>query len=201
MEYNNNTTLFNFFKKEITSLGSLDINRLEKEISEVKNRELSRIRNEIEDNIDRFLIVELRSLNTDHSSEINKINNKNRRLLMQERQVLIENVFNDIIKKTFNYLKTNDYLRRMEAKLLTSLKLLNTDDIIITYNKNDEMIKKILSKANFKNLTKNTNDTILIGGFIASSVKKSIEINETIDVRLEEKKQWFFENSNLFIRN
>lgn len=201
MEYDNNEVLFDFFKGEITHMGSLRIKGLEKEITALKKRELDKINNEIEENINRFLNVELRSLKSDHSSEINKINNKNRRLLMQKRQDLIEGVFNDVIKKISDFVKTKDYLFLMELKLKKSVDLLKSTDTIITYNQNDEMLKKVLMQTEFKNFKTKLSSEIKLGGFIASSVKKSIEINETLDVRLEEKKQWFFENSNLFIRN
>ena len=200
MEYNNNEILLNFFKKEIEHEGSLKIGELEKKINAVKDKELSKIRNEIEENVNRYKVVELRSINTDHSSKINKINNKNHHLLMQKRQELIKSVFNDVIKKINSYVKTDNYRHLMEIKLNKSLEVLNSDDTIISYNKNDKVLKKLLLINGFKDQTTKISADILIGGFIATSVKKRIEINETLDVRLEEKKQWFFENSNLFIR-
>ncbi len=201
MEYNNYEKLLDFFKKEINQIGSEKIKELENEISEIKDREIGKIRSDIEENVNRYKMFELKSVNTDHSSEINKINNKNHRLLMQKRQELIDSIFNDVIKKINKYVKTDDYYQLMEEKLLKSLKILKTDDIVFKYKKDDKLLKKILSENGFKDKTTIASTDILIGGFIASSVKRRIEINETLDVRLEEKKQWFFENSNLFIRN
>lgn len=201
MEYNNYEKLLDFFKKEINQIGSEKIKELENEISEIKDREIGKIRSDIEENVNRYKMFELKSVNTDHSSEINKINNKNHRLLMQKRQELIDSIFNDVIKKINKYIKTDNYYQLMEKKLLKALKILKADDIVFKYKKDDKLLKKILSENGFKDKTTIASTDILIGGFIASSVKRRIEINETLDVRLEEKKQWFFENSNLFIRN
>ncbi len=201
MEYNNYEKLLDFFKKEINQIGSEKIKELENEISEIKDREIGKIRSDIEENVNRYKMFELKSVNTDHSSEINKINNKNHRLLMQKRQELIDSIFNDVIKKINKYIKTDNYYQLMKKKLLKALKILKADDIVFKYKKDDKLLKKILSENGFKDKTTIASTDILIGGFIASSVKRRIEINETLDVRLEEKKQWFFENSNLFIRN
>lgn len=200
MDYNSNDILLDFFKREIDHIGSLKIKELEKEIKTIKEREMSKITHEIEDNINRFKVIELRSINTDHSSEINKINNQNRRLLMQERQELIDDIFKEVIQKINDYVKTDSYRLLMQKKLKKSLDILNSDDTVITYGKDDELIVKLLSVNGFKDQTAIASSNIHIGGFIASSAKKRIEINETLDVRLEGRKQWFFENSNLFIR-
>ncbi|MBU1020925.1 MAG: V-type ATP synthase subunit E [Firmicutes bacterium] len=200
MDYNSNDILLDFFKREIDHLGSLKIKNLENEIKTIKMREMGKIKQEIEESINRYKVIELRSINTDHSSEINKINNKNRRLLMLERQELIDSIFNEAIQKISDYVKTDSYRLLMQKKLKKALDILDSDDTIITYGKEDELIVELLSVNGFKDQTAVASSDIHIGGFIASSVKKRIEINETLDVRLEERKQWFFENSNLFIR-
>jgi len=41
---------------------------------------------------------------------------------------------------------------------------------------------------------------IIIGGFSAFCDKLSIEIDETIDNRLMDQKEWFYANSHLFVK-
>ena len=41
---------------------------------------------------------------------------------------------------------------------------------------------------------------IKLGGFVATISTQKIEYDETIDSKLEDRRIWFYQNSNLFIR-
>jgi len=45
-----------------------------------------------------------------------------------------------------------------------------------------------------------TDTEIIIGGFNAYCDKLSIEVDETIDNRLKDQKEWFYANSHLFVK-
>lgn len=200
MEYNSNEILYQYFQSEIEQMGKEEIKKLEAEIKRVKDREIKKISNEVHRNVNRFLNVELRDLNTDHSAEINKINNQNNRLLMEKRLSLLNRVFDKVTKKLLTYTSTDEYKVNMKNKMNDACKILDCNDVVLTIKKGDDIIKSIFEDKKNPKATLVESYQIEIGGFIASSSKLGIEINETLDVRLEEKKQWFFENSNLFIR-
>lgn len=119
---------------------------------------------------------------------------------MEKRLSLLNHVFEQVLNKLISYTTSDEYRDNMNKRMDEACKVLDCNDVVLIVRKGDKVIKEVFEKRKNSRAKLVESYQIEIGGFIASSEKLGIEINETLDVRLEEKKQWFFENSNLFIR-
>ncbi|MFW5895097.1 MAG: V-type ATP synthase subunit E [Bacillota bacterium] len=201
MEYNTNQDLYNYFTHEIERIGEQQIEALRKEMDEKKRRELKRINDEIEKKMDKYLDRELRSLNTDFSSEINRIHTENHRKLMDKRRGLLQEVFSEAEKKIQNFVESKDYRALMKKQVQKALDFLDAEDTVFVIKEDDETLRSVL-KDDFENAYEiETDGDIRFGGFKAKSQQKGLETDETFTRKLEEQKEWFYANSNLFIRH
>ncbi|MFW5913744.1 MAG: V-type ATP synthase subunit E [Bacillota bacterium] len=200
MEYKTNQDLYNYFTHEIERIGEQQIEALRKEMDEKKRSELKRINEEIEQKMDKYLNRELRSLNTDFSSEINRIHTENHRKLMDKRKGLLQEVFKEAEKKLESFIQSKDYRSLMKSRIQKAIDFLDAKDIVFTFKEDDETIRDVL-EADFDDAyTVETDSDIRFGGFKAKSSEKGLEMDETFTRKLEEQKEWFYANSNLFIR-
>lgn len=200
MEYLSDEQLFQYFQKEINESKQKRINKLRKEIDGIKEKELKIIHQELDENIQHALRLELKELRTNHSFEINKINTENSRNLMKKRQELLQLVFDEVSQKLKKYLKSKEYEAKMKEKILGLENTFQHQEVQFQIGDNDTILENVIKSVyQGKNKIEKV-DSIMHGGFIVSCLDKGIEIDETIDNRLLEKKEWFYENSNLFIK-
>lgn len=201
MEYRSNQDLYNYFTHEIERIGEQQIEALRKEMDEKKRREMKRINDEIEQRNSKYLDRQLRSLNTDFSSEINRIYTDNHRKLMDKRKGLLQAVFKAAEDKLEAFVKSDEYRALMKKRIQASVDLLDASDIIFFTKKDDPVISDIIKKDHDDAFEIRETQDIRFGGFKARSPEQGLEADETFNRKLEEQKEWFYANSNLFIRH
>ncbi|MFP4078305.1 MAG: V-type ATP synthase subunit E [Candidatus Izemoplasmataceae bacterium] len=201
MEYKTDQDLYNYFTHEIERIGEQQIEALRKEMDEKKHRELKRINDQIEQKMRKYLDRELKSLNTDFSSEINRIHNENHRKLMDKRKGLLQEVFKEAEDKLKTFVQSDDYRPLMVNRIQKAIDFLDAKDIVFTVKEDDKVVHDVLKHDFDDAYTIETDSSIRFGGFKAKSVEKGLETDETFTRKLEEQKEWFYANSNLFIRH
>jgi V/A-type H+-transporting ATPase subunit E len=200
MEYNTNQELYQYFTHEIERIGEQQIEALRKEMDEKKKSELKRITENIERKTRKYLNRELKNLNTDFSSEINRIHTENHRKLMEKREDLLETVFESVKERLSDFVKSDAYKMLLEKTVKETVAYLDTDGLTFMVRDNDDSIKSVLENTlSIKYEVKPSKD-IIIGGFKVKSQSKGLEIDRTIDKKLRDQRDWFHANSGLFIR-
>ncbi len=200
MEYNTNQELYQYFTHEIERIGEQQIEALRKEMDEKKKSELKRITENIERKTRKYLNRELKNLNTDFSSEINRIHTENHRKLMEKREDLLETVFESVKERLSDFVKSDAYKTLLEKTVKETVAYLDTDGLTFMVRDNDDSIKSVLENTlSIKYEVKPSKD-IIIGGFKVKSQSKGLEIDRTIDKKLRDQRDWFHANSGLFIR-
>ncbi|MFW5838440.1 MAG: V-type ATP synthase subunit E [Bacillota bacterium] len=201
MEYKTDQQLYDYFTHEMDRLSSQTIEALRKEIMEQKNEEIKEYKEDLEKQINRYLNIELKEINTDFSSEINKIHIENNRKLIEKREGFMEEVFTEVKEKLQAFTKTKMYKETLIKQLKDAISILKSDDIVLSYRSKDDACLTVF-KSLFNNQYSLKEDAAIeIGGFIAASQKKGREINQTLDKKLEARKDWFYKNSKLYIRS
>ncbi|MGM0435867.1 MAG: V-type ATP synthase subunit E [Bacillota bacterium] len=200
MEYNTNQELYQYFTHEIERIGEQQIEALRKEMDEKKKSELKRISDNIERKTKKYLNRELKNLNTDFSSEINRIHTENHRKLMEKRENLLETIFDDVRKKLADFVKSDDYKTLLEKTVKETVDYLGTESLTFTVGEEDEGVKNVLKETLSSKYEVKTSKTITIGGFKVKSESKGLEIDRTLDKKLKDQRDWFHANSGLFIR-
>jgi len=200
MEYFSSDQLYKYFESEIKSSANAKMNQLRKEIDELKAQELKKIDDELKASIDQALAFELKELKTDHSYEINHIMTDNARVLMNKRLELLNSVFDDVKKKLLSFSKSQAYQTLMSKKVEALNHVFQDQKVTFDIKNDDDLLKEVIQKKFKGTIEIQTNDKIRFGGFFARCVKKGIEVDETLDFKLDDKKQWFYEKSNLYIK-
>lgn len=201
MEYKTDQQLYDYFTHEMDRLSSQTIEALRKEIMDQKNEEIEEYKDDLERQINRYLNTELKEINTDFSSEINKIHIENNRKLIEKREGFMEEVFTDVKEKLLSFMDTKAYKDMLEKQLKDAVSHLKSDDIVLSHHPKDEAFVTVCKSLFNDQYTVKEDDTITIGGFIAASQKKGREMNQTLDKKLEARKDWFYKNSKLYIRH
>lgn len=199
MEYYSNDQLYKYFENEITNASKKRLSALRKEIDELKERQLKRVEEDIKAAVNRSLEIELREVNTDHSFDINKIKSENSKILMNKRQELLKDIFVEVGKRILLFVKSDKYGLLMANKLKELSKRFSGKEVVFQLKKDDKILFDTIEKFYQGKYKVEQSESIQLGGFLIDCYEMGIEIDETIDFKLNEKKQWFYEESNLYI--
>lgn len=116
--------------------------------------------------------------------------------LFLERQALCDQVFSQAKEKLLSFTKTEEYLRFLERSLHSVAKKCGHAACRISVAPFDEsrreMIQKIIPDAEVT-----VDQHIILGGVKVYCPSLGILMDDTLDTRLEEQRQWFIENSGL----
>lgn len=201
MEYYNDDSLLRYFHEEIERVSSRKIAALQKEISEKKQEELAKLSLEVKHQVELSLGVELKDMRKKYRQDINDILSKNAKILFERRKAISEDIFTEIRNKLLTFVKSKDYEASIEKKLSNVEAQISHDDITFFVRPNDDVCRKVIVNHYGKTIKIESDDTITIGGFKVVSDAMMLEIDETLDSKLETNKTWFFANSKLFIKN
>lgn len=200
MDYNSNDQLLKYFEEEISNASKKKLAELRKEIDDLKASQLKMVDEELKSSNRHALNIELKEVNSDHSIEISKIKSENAKTLMNRRLELLNDIFIEVREKLLEFSKTKKYTDLMITKIISyKTKFMNKPVVFNVKLKDENLIKAI--KENFTGKHEiNKTDKIELGGFSIDCYEMGIEIDETMDYKLNEKKQGFYKESNLYIK-
>lgn len=200
MDYYNNEQLYHYFENEIKKSAAEQTEQLKKEIADQRDKELSKIQKELKESIDSAAELEIKELQVDHSYEINRIISENSRSLIKRRQELLENVFAEAKIKLAKFVFSKDYGKLIESKLQNIVDKFSDYSVIFRIKPDDQILLGILQSTYKHPFTVQSDSEISIGGFSVICEQLGIEMNETLDQRFNEQKEWFYANSNLYVK-
>jgi len=197
MPYFNRDDIYRQFAKEINAKADEQIGDLEKEIVETKVKNLKRINNELETSIFRNLDLELNELNADFSANLSRVKTEHTKVLMKKRRELLDSITLKVKEKCLIFVNTIDYKEMLIKKVKKTNKDFSKKSVEFRVKKGDKVVIDVI-KNNFNGeySIKEINE-IEIGGFSAICYDMGVMIDETIDSKLREKQQWFYEHSDL----
>ncbi|XMB73220.1 hypothetical protein RJI07_04730 [Mycoplasmatota bacterium WC30] len=192
--------IYRYFKNEIETNANLKIEALQEEIETIKLKQLGIIDEEIHDGIYKALENELNEMNLDYSATLNRIKLASNKETIKRKRDLLDSVLLEVKNKCIKFVNTKEYIKRMEKLIQKIDKDFCGESILFRVKQKDKVIKDIV-KENFKHKYNIEDDPgIKIGGFIAVCVKKGILTDQTIDSKLEEKRNWLHQNIKLAIK-
>ena len=201
MEYYNDDSLIRYFHDEIERESSRKIAALQKEISTKKQDELAKLTLEVKHQVSLSLGVELKDMKDKYRQDINDLLSKNARILFERRKEIAEDIFSEIYKKLLSFVKSKKYNEFIENKLKTIESQMSNQNLSFYIHPSDEVCSKMILNYFDKTIKIIKDEKIKIGGFRVVSSKLMLEIDETLDTKLENNKAWFYTNSKLFIKN
>ncbi len=200
MAYYNDDELYQYFSKSINEQAEKKLAELRKEIDYAYAKAMKRVKEDLilEKNIE--LNKGLGELRSTYQNKINQIGVGYDEQLIKKRLEMSKEVFKEVVEKIQSFVKSKKYEAYVKNKVKEVLADAPKSDYVFKVSPKDNKIKEIIQSIN-KDYKVEDDNSIIYGGFTLYIPKRNVEINETIDGRLEEQEDWFYKHSKLFIRD
>lgn len=195
MEYFNEDEILHYFQKEIEEVSARQIKKLQQEIEAIKAKELERIEQEVKAEVSATLGHDLEVLKVKHRRTLNDIITSSKRDMIAYREQLLQNIIEEVKTKISAYVKTSQYGEAMMKKI-QSLMTKYPKQLTIGIAPHDDVLANLLRDQ--KSMIK-IDPSIELGGIIGYVENQGVTIDESLDLKLKRKTQWFYEHSRLFI--
>jgi len=197
MPFYNNNDLMRYYSNYINEKANEKIDKIKNEIETEKKQSLERIDEEVRKKVYRNLEIELSELNSEFKINLNRVKTGYSKVLMEKRTELLNKILHEVQLKleTFSESKAYESLMMKEVKKLENE--FCKSEVVFRIKINDALMKKVIEKQYKGTYTIKEIPEIEIGGFSVLCYEMGIMIDQTIDTRLKEKRQWLFEHSKL----
>ena len=185
------------FLKAIEKYAQEQRSKIQSEAEDFKERELNKA--EEEGLREAYVLIQkkMTDVRTEIASELSRAETASRRKTFARRQEIEEEVFAKAAEKLREYTGTPEYEKRLENSAKQISKELSADDVVLRVREEDMKYKDKIFLAFGRKCDIESTDEITIGGMTGLSKKLGMLADETLDSKLEQQREWFFENSGL----
>ncbi len=188
-----------YFRDEICRVSTLQIEQLEDEIEGIRTQTLKEVEANAKRDVEVSCEQELRELQSDYSTRISRLHDETDRRLMKKRNELAEMIFSDVIKEIDKFTESDSY-EQLLADHAKELAQRNYPNPKIYLRETDMKYANVIQKGFDFDIAILPDDTIIYGGLRLESIEGGIVVDETFDSLLIEQREWFYQNSGLFVK-
>ena len=188
-----------YFRDEIRRVSEQQIEELNEEIAEIQEKTIKDIEVSAKHDVDLACDQEMKELQSEYAIRQSRLHDETDRQLMKKRNELAEMIFHDVIEKIKDFTSQDAYetLLCSRAKELASKQYPSST----IYLREEDMQYADAIQKEFKEGTNvQADESIQYGGFRLECIENGIIIDETFDSALNEQKEWFYQNSGLFVK-
>lgn len=176
--------------------------KIQSEAEDFREKELNKA--EEEGLREAYVLIrkKMSDINIQISSELSKAESASRKKTFICRKEISDKVFEDAEKKLIEFTKTPKYLETLKKSAFAIGERLKSDDVVLMVSERDLKFKDEIAES-FKNAGGYevyeiiSDSSISIGGITGLSRKLGLLADETLDTKLDEQHEWFYENSGL----
>lgn len=181
---------------EVINLTAANVcEKMDKQISQFKKDELARLNREAQQVFEDKLKFEKDRISSETNKQLSDFEMQSKRTLSKMREKITDSVFEKAAQKLEGFTKSEQY----DAFLKRSISALSNEieDAVIFVKESDaERVRALFGG----NICVKTSDKIRLGGAFAQSADGAVTADDTLDIRLEEKREWFLSESGLVIK-
>lgn len=185
------------FLKAINKYAAEQRRELKNQTEEFKKKELQKAEAEVLRDAYYLIQKEMAQMRKGISSEVSKEEMQGRKELFAQRKAIVEEVFKKCEKRLLEFANTSEYKELMKNYASKISKVLNKPGTVLYIQEKDMEIKEELKESFGKLCKVLVSEEIKIGGLIAVNRNMNIIIDETLDSKLTDQREWFAENSKL----
>lgn len=187
------------FLKAIEKYAEEQRTKIQSEAEDFKEKELNKA--EEEGLREAYVLIQkkMSDINTKIASELSKAESASRKEIFIKRKEISEKVFEKAKQKLLDYTKTAKYSDMLQKSTKEISSRLNADDVVLLVKEDDMKFEKELKAAFGRNCEVKSSNEIVIGGVMGISHKMGLLADETLDTKLSEQHEWFYENSGLCV--
>ncbi len=186
--------LLHVLKKDMEEQSELIINQINYEIHAMEEKQIQIYEEGLKKEVESFKERELNDLKKLAATLSSQSKLKIQRELLQYREKLVEDLFVEAKKRINKFVTGNEY-REFLKKQLSDIKVQN--GIFYVRLEDIEIMRDVLSEAKFNAEVQSEN--IQLGGFRYVQQEERLEIDSTLDQKLENQRRWFESQSGLIV--
>lgn len=194
----NKEELLACFLAEIDENSQKKIMQLRQEMEAIKMRTEQEIIEEAKEQTHRWFVQEEEIVRAEHAVAMSHLNDDNHRRLMEERDELVQGLFDRVIKELKQFCQSDAYEKALCNKLQEAGKQ-DLSGAVLLVSKKDEALLPKLIKALGQACTGDVDETIVLGGYRLVLASKGRLIDETYDNALQQARENFLQTSGLTI--
>ncbi|MDQ5983312.1 MAG: V-type proton ATPase subunit E [Eubacteriales bacterium SKADARSKE-1] len=187
------------FLKAIDKYAKEQRREIQSRAQEFKKKELQKAEAEVLRDSYFLIQREMAQMRKSIESKVSKIEVESKRKLLEKRSNITETVFRQAENKLLDFTKTEDYINVLKKEASSIATVLKGPDAILYVKKEDLKFEKELIEAFGRTCKVKVSEEITIGGILGYSAQDGLIVDETLDSKLENQRDWFSENSLLNI--
>lgn len=189
---NDELNIIENFRREIERDANYEAKKILEESEKVEAEALEKIKEEASYDAKRKLQRTIEEITLENQKQISLTQQRTKLALIEKRNAIQEEIFTICKERLLAYTKQEDY----QHFLQDLLKTVPEEDYVIQVREED-----VKNMTKLSTLPVEATKEIKIGGFIAVNAKSGMVINHTLDLRLEDQKQWFYHHSGLTLND
>lgn len=187
------------FLKAIEKYAEEQRSRMRTEAEDFKKREMNTAEEEGLKEAYDLIQKEMADIHNKISAEQSAAESEGKKQIFRRRKEIEEDVFAAAEKKLLEFTDTKDYLSFLVKGVISIGSVLTEDDTVICLREKDLPYQQELKNALSRDCSFETTDAIRIGGVTGRSRRLGRIVDETLDTRLEEQREWFYAHSGLTV--
>ncbi|MBR1779104.1 MAG: hypothetical protein IJ758_01185 [Clostridia bacterium] len=188
------------FLKAIDKYAKEQQKEIKLKANEFKIKELQKAEAEVLRDSYHLIQREMATMKKKIDIQVSRVETENKRKLLEKRREITKNIFKEAEAKLKKFEETDEYLTFLLKCVKNIFKVLrNAPDVKLFVRKNDMKFEEKLKQAFSSNCEILESNKIKIGGIIGSSLSLGLNVDESLDAKLENEREWFAENSKLSI--
>lgn len=185
--------------KQIEKNTNQVIDKVKNEIEESLQKELDLYHDQLEEETQLYIDQELSEIRQTLMKSDSQAKWKLKKNLLEKRNELANLLFDDVLSDLLTFRSGEEYHAYFESTLLDTIKKYDLEQGFLRVSKSDEELAKQLLKNHHLNLVVKIDDSIHIGGFYISNLTELMEVDMTLDTKLNDQKEWFYGHSTLIV--
>lgn len=196
----NKDQVFLYIKDEIERISAKEEQTILTEAKEIEQAAYNHLRDEAEIAAKHQLEKELAEISSKASIDASIQLEERLKKLVTKREEYVNTIFNEVKERLEEFVSSDKY----HDYLINHVKAVSDEyqmSDCILYVKNDDLkyIDELKAAYQLPIEVKDSKD-IQLGGFIIENKQTNVVINESLEVNLENQKDWFYKTSGLMIK-
>lgn len=196
----NEQQLLDYFKQEIARESNAEKEKILAEAQSIKSKALEKIKHDAMVDAKRNMEREINEISLNNQREISKMQKSINRELIAKRQELQNQVFAKANEKLVAFVNSDEYQVFLEKNIALLSDEIYQGQLDIQVNEKDVALMATLMQKTGHQVSVTASADITIGGFIAINKELGMIADYSLDTRLEEQKEWFYNHSGLVIQ-
>lgn len=189
------------FTDAIKKTAREECEKIDEETNEIRAQRLKSFNDEAQSRYESYVSYEIKRILQQKNKKISALEEESRRILCSQRSELTDKVFDKVKADLIAFTKTEGYKDFLISSVREIYEANKADGIDLFVKPDDMIYKEYINDeiGKFIHVTVCDDDDIVIGGVKAVNNSTGCLFDDTLDMRLEEQKKWFLENSGLKI--